>query len=143
MFTRFKLLSVVLFFALSLILITLVWGENGYFVRKNMENNLEVLIQEAKEREMELALLRERNEAESVDENKNLELVLAFDNDGLMQGDDSFDGLLNEYDGLKWWECVLWALFSTAVYSVFIAFAPLLCSKKNRNGKEKKHDCNN
>ena len=48
-----------------------------YAGQKTEDNNLEVLVQEAKEREMELALLRERNEAESVDENKNLDDALA------------------------------------------------------------------
>ena len=62
MFTRFKLLTMVFFFLLSFMLVTLYWGENGYFERKTMKSNLSILDAEAKEREMELSLLRERNE---------------------------------------------------------------------------------
>ena len=61
MFTRFKLVSTVFFFFLSFIFITLLWGENGYFVMKSMKSNLETLNSIADEREMEVSILRERN----------------------------------------------------------------------------------
>lgn len=136
MFTRFKSLSMVFFFLLSFILVTFFWGENGYFARKTMEKNLETLNSYAEEREMELSLLRERNEAERGNKEGNLELVYSFDDDGAISTSNGLDGLLEDSGGLKWWECALYALVATIIYSVLIIVVPLLLKKKKGKSKE-------
>ena len=135
MFTRFKLLTMVFFFLLSFMLVTLYWGENGYFKRKTMKSNLSILDAEAKEREMELSLLRERNEYRNERDNKDLELIYSFDDDESINGYES-KTLIKEYEGLKLWECALWALVPTFIYFIFISIVPLLFKKKNKKNRE-------
>ena len=137
MFTRFKLLTMVFFFLLSFMLVTLYWGENGYFERKTMKSNLSILDAEAKERERELSLLRERNEYRNERDNKDLELIYSFDDDGTVNGSVS-DSLLEEYKGLKLWECALWALVPTIICFVVISIVPLVVKKKNKKNRENK-----
>ena len=89
MFTRFKLLTMVFFFLLSFMLVTFFWGENGYFERKAMQSNLVALDSKAKEREMELSLLRERNEYKNERDRGDLELIYSFDDDESINGYES------------------------------------------------------
>lgn len=138
MFTRFKSLTVVFFFLLSFMLMTLLWGENGYFERKDMERNLETLYSIASEREMELSLLRERNESEREREDRNLELVYSFDDDESILKDNGIDGFSDGFEGLLWWECVLWAFVPTSIYLVLIVVVPLFVKKKPKKQEEKK-----
>ena len=135
MFTRFKLLTMVFFFLLSFMLVTLYWGENGYFERKTMKSNLSILDAEAKEREMELSLLRERNEYRNERDNKDLELIYSFDDDESINGYES-KTLIKEYEGLKLWECALWALVPTFIYFIFISIVPLFFKKKNKKNRK-------
>ena len=135
MITRFKLLTMVFFFLLSFMLVKLYWGEKGYFKRKTMKSNLSILDAEAKEREMELSLLRERNEYRNERDNKDLELIYSFDDDESINGYES-KTLIKEYEGLKLWECALWALVPTFIYFIFISIVPLLFKKKNKKNRE-------
>ena len=135
MFTRFKLLTMVFFFLLSFMLVTFFWGENGYFERKAMKSNLVALDSEVKEREMELSLLRERNEYRNERDNKDLELIYSFDDDESINGYES-KTLIKEYEGLKLWECALWALVPTFIYFIFISIVPLFFKKKNKKNRE-------
>ena len=135
MFTRFKLLTMVFFFLLSFMLVTFFWGENGYFERKAMQSNLVALDSKAKEREMELSLLRERNEYKNERDRGDLELIYSFDDDESINGYES-KTLIKEYEGLKLWECALWALVPTFIYFIFISIVPLLFKKKNKKNRE-------
>lgn len=137
MFTRFKLLTMVFFFLLSFMLVTFFWGENGYFERKAMQSNLVALDSKAKEREMELSLLRERNEYKNERDRGDLELIYSFGDDGTVNGSVS-DSLLEEYKGLKLWECALWALVPTIICFVVISIVPLVVKKKNKKNRENK-----
>ena len=137
MFTRFKLLTMVFFFLLSFMLVTFFWGENGYFERKAMQSNLVALDSKAKEREMELSLLRERNEYRNERDNKDLELIYSFDDDESINGYES-KTLIKEYEGLKLWECALWALVPTIICFVVISIVPLVVKKKNKKNRENK-----
>ena len=137
MFTRFKLLTMVFFFLLSFMLVTFFWGENGYFERKAMQSNLVALDSKAKEREMELSLLRERNEYRSEKGQGNLELIYSFDDDRTIVGYVP-DGMVEEYEGLRLWECALWALVPTFVFFLLISIVPLFVKKKNKKNKENK-----
>ena len=119
MFTRFKLLTMVFFFLLSFMLVTFFWGENGYFERKAMKSDLIALDSKANEREMELSLLRERNEYKSEKGQGNLELIYSFDDDRTIVGYVP-DGMVEEYEGLRLWECALWALVPTFVFFLLI-----------------------
>ena len=135
MFTRFKLLTMVFFFLLSFMLVTFFWGENGYFERKAMQSNLVALDSKAKEREMELSLLRERNEYKNERDRGDLELIYSFDDDESINGYES-KTLIKEYEGLKLWECALWALVPTFIYFIFISIVPLFFKKKNKKNRE-------
>ena len=137
MFTRFKLLTMVFFFLLSFMLVTFFWGENGYFERKAMKSNLVALDSEVKEREMALSLLRERNDYKNEMDQGDLELVYSFDDDETIERYVS-DGLLEEYKGLKLWECALWALVPTIICFVVISIVPLVVKKKNKKNRENK-----
>ena len=137
MFTRFKLLTMVFFFLLSFMLVTFFWGENGYFERKAMQSNLVALDSKAKEREMELSLLRERNEYKSEKGQGNLELIYSFDDDRTIVGYVP-DGMVEEYEGLRLWECALWALVPTIICFVVISIVPLVVKKKNKKNRENK-----
>ena len=137
MFTRFKLLTMVFFFLLSFMLVMFFWGENGYFERKAMKSNLVALDSEVKEREMALSLLRERNDYKNEMDQGDLELVYSFDDDETIERYVS-DGLLEEYKGLKLWECALWALVPTIICFVVISIVPLVVKKKNKKNRENK-----
>ena len=137
MFTRFKLLTMVFFFLLSFMLVTFFWGENGYFERKAMKSDLVALDSKANEREMELSLLRERNEYKSKKGQGNLELIYSFDDDRTIVGYVP-DGMVEEYEGLRLWECALWALVPTFVFFLLISIVPLFVKKKNKKNKENK-----
>ena len=137
MFTRFKLLTMVFFFLLSFMLVTFFWGENGYFERKAMKSDLVALDSKANEREMELSLLRERNEYKSDKGQGNLELIYSFDDDRTIVGYVP-DGMVEEYEGLRLWECALWALVPTFVFFLLISIVPLFVKKKNKKNKENK-----
>lgn len=137
MFTRFKLLTMVFFFLLSFMLVTFFWGENGYFERKAMKSNLVALDSEVKEREMALSLLRERNDYKNERDQGDLELVYSFDDDETIERYVS-DGLLEEYEGLKLWECALWALIPTFICFVVISIVPLFVKKKKKKNSEDK-----
>ena len=137
MFTRFKLLTMVFFFLLSFMLVTFFWGENGYFERKAMQSNLVALDSKAKEREMELSLLRERYEYKNEKGQGNLELIYSFDDDRTIVGYVP-DGMVEEYEGLRLWECALWALVPTFVFFLLISIVPLFVKKKNKKNKENK-----
>lgn len=137
MFTRFKLLTMVFFFLLSFMLVMFFWGENGYFERKAMKSNLVALDSEVKEREMALSLLRERNDYKNERDQGDLELVYSFDDDETIERYVS-DGLLEEYEGLKLWECALWALIPTFICFVVISIVPLFVKKKKKKNSEDK-----
>ena len=100
-----------------------------------MKSNLSILDAEAKEREMELSLLRERNEYRNERDNKDLELIYSFDDDESINGYES-KTLIKEYEGLKLWECALWALVPTFIYFIFISIVPLFFKKKNKKNRE-------
>ena len=100
-----------------------------------MKSNLSILDAEAKEREMELSLLRERNEYRNERDNKDLELIYSFDDDESINGYES-KTLIKEYEGLKLWECALWALIPTFIYFLFISIVPLFVKKKNKKNRE-------
>ena len=117
--------------------ITLYTIENGYFERKAMQSNLVALDSKAKEREMELSLLRERNEYKNERDRGDLELIYSFDDDETVNGSVS-DSLLEEYKGLKLWECALWALVPTIICFVVISIVPLVVKKKNKKNRENK-----
>ena len=102
-----------------------------------MKSNLSILDAEAKEREMELSLLRERNEYRNERDNKDLELIYSFEDDETIERYVS-DGLLEEYEGLKLWECALWALVPTIICFVVISIVPLVVKKKNKKNRENK-----
>ena len=136
MITRFKLVSTVFFFFLSFIFITLLWGENGYFVMKSMKSNLETLNSIADEREMEVSILRERNNSRPDKNSENMELVYSFEDDGVVSDNYVIDSLEKEYVGLIWWKCALWAIVPTSVYFLLIVFIPPFMKKRNKNKKE-------
>lgn len=142
MFTRFKSLSVVFFFLLSLLFVTLLWGENGYFERKAMKEELERLESYAASREMDLALLRERSKGEKREESREVEVVYSFSEEDILPQNSSFDTPKDSFVGLNVWNCALYALIPTFVYALLIYLIPILGRKKKSDVEEKKdHGC--
>ena len=81
--------------------------------------------------------MRERNEYKNEKGQGNLELIYSFDDDRTIVGYVP-DGMVEEYEGLRLWECALWALVPTFVFFLLISIVPLFVKKKNKKNKENK-----
>ena len=137
MFTRFKLLSAVFFFLLSFVFVTILWGENGYYERKGMERDIEKLEAYVNDREMELALLGERQSGEKKSNTNDMELVYSFEED-YIESERSVTDISGEgYVGQSIWRCALYALIPTLFYTLLIYLLPIVLKKKDRGIKEK------
>ena len=103
---------------------------------KSMKSILETLNSIADEREMEVSILRERNNSRPDKNSENMELVYSFEDDGVVSDNYVIDSLEKEYVGLIWWKCALCAIVPTSVYFLLIVFIPPFMKKRNKNKKE-------
>ena len=141
MFTRFKTLSVIFFFFLSFLIITLVWGENGILERNQLAIKAEGKENEAREMEARIALLRERSATESEESGSGYRLVASFPEEGksysVEKTNRKDDVLEKDYEGLGISKCLLWATVPTILLALIeFFFIPWAVKRKIRKDSD-------
>ncbi len=136
--TRFKVLSVILIFLLSLVVAVFFFSNSGFIARRTMNERLKAVEDEIKEKEGTLNALRYRASGGAFTSGRDGELVYSFPDDDIF---DPLSGSTNYkrvdgFEGISIPGCVLVSLMVTFFYCIVILLViPLMRRKGVNNGR--------
>ena len=135
--TRFKVLSLVLIFFFSYVIIQAFFSSDGFIANKVTEKRISSVEEEIRRKEGDLSSLRYRAAGESDEDTREKALVYSFSDDTVFDPrSESADAAeVSSYEGLSTVFCVIIALSVTLVYGlVIMVVVPLM--KRRRKGAE-------
>ena len=135
--TRFKVLSLVLIFFFSYVIIQAFFSSDGFIANKVTEKRISSVEEEIRRKEGDLSSLRYRAAGESDEDTREKALVYSFSDDTVfdprLESADAAE--VSSYEGLSTVFCVIIALSVTLVYGlVIMVVVPLV--KRRRKGAE-------
>ena len=135
--TRFKVLSLVLIFFFSYVIIQAFFSSDGFIANKVTEKRISSVEEEIRRKEGDLSSLRYRAAGESDEDTREKALVYSFSDDTVfdprLESADAAE--VSSYEGLSTVFCVIIALSVTLVYGlVIMVVVPLM--KRRRKGAE-------
>lgn len=136
--TRFKVLSVVVIYIISVLILYILFSSTGYYANREMKKTLILLEEEIEQKESDVNLLSKRAESEKIDETRESALVYAFDNDIFDPlSERTKGGVTGEIIVLSLLECLIIGGFISIVYALIIALViPHIVNKRRKNGRD-------
>ena len=139
MFTRFKVLSIILIFIIFLTIFCSILGDNGFIVNKIEKEKLKMIEKEIEIKENEVSSLRARSESSSGGK-KNGEAILihSFSDDTIFDpAKDEETQSIESFEPFSFFACFLFAFLSSVVYGLIICLLVPVIKKKivQRNHK--------
>lgn len=136
--TRFKVLSVVVIYIISVLILYILFSSTGYYANREMKKTLILLEEEIEQKESDVNLLSKRAESEKIDETRESALVYSFDNDIFDPlSERTKGGVTGEIIVLSLLECLIIGGFISIVYALIIALViPHIVNKRRKNGRD-------
>ncbi len=135
--TRFKVLSLIVIFALSYGLLYIFFSPDGVISHSAMEKEKTIVEEKVREKEGEVKALRKRSQSAKESDTRDKELVYSFSDEAIFDPVKKSGGDV-ENNGSIYFETyriLLISLLITLVYSLLIfLFIPLL-KRRKRNGR--------
>lgn len=135
--TRFKVLSLVVIFFFSFVIIQAFFSSDGFIANKVTQKRISSVEEEIRRKEGDLNSLRYRANVEGTEDTREKALVYSFSDDTVFDPRSESTDVeeLSSYEGLSTFFCVLIALSVTLAYGlVIMVVVPLV--KRRRKGAE-------
>lgn len=134
--TRFKVLSLVLIFFFSFVIIQAFFSSDGFIANKVTEKRISSVEEEIRRKEGDLSSLRYRAAGESDEDTREKALVYSFSDDTVFdpRSESAAVEEVSSYEGLSTVFCVIIALSVTLVYGLVIMVVFPFIKKRRREG---------
>ncbi len=136
--TRFKVLSVVAIYIISVLVLYILFSSTGYYANREIKKTLILLEEEIEQKESDVNSLWKRAESEKIDETRERDLIYSFDSDIFDPlSERTKRGVTGEIRVLSLGKCLIYGGFISFAYALIIALViPRIVNKRKKNVRD-------